>query len=1171
MTVALRSDSEAANGTASTSVVVTKPAGTADGDLLLAIISETGTGSITAPAGWTLLGSQAASTTVTSAAYYKVASSEGASWTWTLGASVRNTYWVGAFTGIDTSSPVYASSSAADTDGGLTVLTPAVDPVLIPWAGLVTSVAGVRTAGGSATTWTTSKYTEAADVSTNGGAGTDITCSVTADTPTGDYDLLIDDVGNSTWAATYTAAQSQSAVASWAVALRPAFTGYDGGLITGIVVEAGYGAAFDEGFGPMALTDISSDVREDDGVVIVRGRGPSANSATPSSLSFGLNNAGGQHTPLLPTGAHYPHVRRGLPFLVSVPYGYATPTSRGAGYASAIAPAWDESLRLATCRIQALGPLARLQKTPGDPRSALFRSTILAGGSGFVPSPTAPVAYWPLEDASGSRQFASATGGPAMSFSSATTVSVASDSTLAGSDSLPTLSMGAAWSGLVPPYTQTGAWSVGHVVNIPAAVAATSTLVEVVGSGTARRWVLEVTPGAPDTIHLRAYDAAGASLLDASASLTEADFYDGWSVASISVATNGTGVDYSAQVWAAYPSTTSATLSGTLASRTHGLAQTVRGKASASLDGAAIGHYAVYTDSTMTAAAVASQYYSAMTGHTGDLPYDRATRLCLQAGITLVASQTTQFLVEGVRMGPQPSGTLVSLLRECEDVAQALLHDAGWTFDQAPGSGQVGVLTWVSREDRYNAPSVMTLDFDAGEVEYYGPVLDDLMLRNDSTASDTDGGSARVIDQASADAEGGLYAEGRSYNLYDDTDAANIAGWRVNLGTVEQMRAPQIRINLRRNPGMLATFLYLKPGDKITLTNPPSQMAPDDIVLFVEGMVETLSVAEWRATLNCVAAEPYTVAVLDDATYGKLDTAGAELHAAATSTATTLEVATTAGPLWSTDNAQDGFDWRIAGERVTVTDIAPSAVTFVSAGTASSGSSGSRTPGLPGSMASGDLVLILASTRNSGTGVPDTPSGWTLLPVFEAASNVHLFGRIYDGVWSMPTVTYTGGAANEDTIAQSAAFRGMFHDVGNVVVEHASCLNASAQDITAPGLPITDLPADLVAIYMGWKADDCASVATPGSWTEIQEASSTAGSDASQVWGYRIFSSVPATGSLSPSIAVTGGGAAISRGAVVAIRCDYQTATVTRSVNGVVKAQSAGADVRLWTPWRWAL
>lgn len=1161
MTVEFRSDSSAANGTASTSVVVTKPTGVADGDLLLAIISETGTGSITPPAGWTLLASQAASTDATSAAYWRFASSEAASWTWTLGASVRNASWVGAFTGVDTDDPIYASDSDSAT-GGEEFSSPAVDPDLTPWAGLVTAVAAVRSAGGSPTTWTQDKYTERADVSTDEGSGTDITCSVTADTPTDDFGIL------NSWAATFTADQAQDAAITWAIALRPAFTAYDGGPIGGILVEAGYGAGFDDGFGPMDLTDISDDVREEAKMSITKGRSANSGSATPSSLGFDLNNSEGQHTPLLPTGAHWPHVRRGLPFLVSVPYGYAPPTSRGAGYASSIAPAWDQSLRLATCRIQAVGPLGRLQKTPGDPQSALHRSLMLAGGFGFDPAATAPVAYWPMEDASGSRSLASAIGGPAMSFSSPTTVMVASDSTLAGSAALPTLATGASFSGAIPRYEQTGAWSVAHVVKIPTSVAATSPLVEVLSSGTARRWVVELAPGSPDAVHVRAYDNAGASILNDSASLIEADFYGKWSLVTLSVATNGADVDYAVRVTAAYPSTTSATISGTLASRTHGLAQTVRGKATASLNDASIGHYVVYADPSMTASAIASQSYSAMTGHVGDLPYDRAARLCGQAGITLVASEATRAIVEGVRMGPQPVGTFLNLLRECEEVAQALLHDGGWTFDQAPGSGQVGVLTWASREERYNAPSVMTLDFSVGEVEYFGPVLDDLMLRNDSTVTDSDGGSARVISQASASVEGGLYPEGRTYNLYDEADAADMAGWRVNLGTVDQMRAPTVRINLRTCPHLLPQYLYLKPGDKITLINPPSQMAPDDIVLFVEGMSESLSTVEWRATLNCVAAEPYDVAVWDDDTYGKWDTDGAELHAAATDTATSLDVATTSGDLWSTDDAEAPFDWWVAGEKVTVTDVAPSLVTYGSVGTVSHGNNASVTPGLPGSLAAGDLMVMLAAIRNSGTGVPDTPAGWTRWNVFEAAGNVQVFAKIAGASEVAPTVTFTGGVANADTSAQIIRLAGKWHDASFALLSHASALNASAQDIAYPGLSLPSAD-NCIVIYAGWKADDWTSVAAIAGATEIAEASATTGDDHGIVWDYVIQT----TAAHIPAgvFSVTGGGSAISRGAVMAIRCDYQTATVTRSVNGVVKAHDAGADVRLWKPWRWAL
>jgi hypothetical protein len=52
---------------------------------------------------------------------------------------------------------------------------------------------------------------------------------------------------------------------------------------------------------------------------------------------------------------------------------------------------------------------------------------------------------------------------------------------------------------------------------------------------------------------------------------------------------------------------------------------------------------------------------------------------------------------------------------------------------------------------------------------------------------------------------------------------------------------------------------------------------------------------------------------------------------------------------------------------------------------------------------------------------------------------------------------------------------------------------------------------------------------------------------------------------------VTAGTTAISRGAVVALRCDYQTATVTRSTNGITASHAAGDDVTATRPMRWAL
>jgi hypothetical protein len=104
----------------------------------------------------------------------------------------------------------------------------------------------------------------------------------------------------------------------------------------------------------------------------------------------------------------------------------------------------------------------------------------------------------------------------------------------------------------------------------------------------------------------------------------------------------------------------------------------------------------------------------------------------------------------------------------------------------------------------------------------------------------------------------------------------------------------------------------------------------------------------------------------------------------------------------------------------------------------------------------------------------------------------------------------------------------------------------------------------VLLVVAGEKADDWTSVAALAGMTEISEATSTLGNDAGIVWDYATSASV--TTVASGSFTVTGGTSQVSRGAVVALRSVYQTLTVTRSVNGVVKAQTIGTPVSLWKP-----
>lgn len=205
-----------------------------------------------------------------------------------------------------------------------------------------------------------------------------------------------------------------------------------------------------------------------------------------------------------------------------------------------------------------------------------------------------------------------------------------------------------------------------------------------------------------------------------------------------------------------------------------------------------------------------------------------------------------------------------------------------------------------------------------------------------------------------------------------------------------------------------------------------------------------------------------------------------------------------------------------------------SPISYVAVGTGSTGADGPQTPGLPAGIVSGDLLLLLASVRNTTGAAPDTPAGWTHLV---GAGNLRLYGRIWDGVFAAPTVTYTGGASNEDTLAQIAGFR---NAKLSPVIAAMQNNGTATHDIAFPGqgtLPETGM----LILYVGWKPDVWTSVdnLVPGFTHEISELTSSAGLGAGQVWDYYL----PATTApiFSGSFNVIGGVTAVSRGGTVGL------------------------------------
>lgn len=206
-------------------------------------------------------------------------------------------------------------------------------------------------------------------------------------------------------------------------------------------------------------------------------------------------------------------------------------------------------------------------------------------------------------------------------------------------------------------------------------------------------------------------------------------------------------------------------------------------------------------------------------------------------------------------------------------------------------------------------------------------------------------------------------------------------------------------------------------------------------------------------------------------------------------------------------------------------------ITFVNAGTNATGNNTSVTPGLPAGLAVDDLIVIHASIRSSGTGVPVQPSGWFTLVSF---GNVALFGRFYQAADTMPAVAFTGGAAGDDTLGQSAAWRGVSKEAALTLAASATQLNGASLNILYPGLTV---PKDRhLVLYSGWMQDDFAStnIAPPTTLAIGSIATSTAGNDAGQFWRYVIQTTLANV--ISGSVTITGGTSVISRSILAALK-----------------------------------
>ena len=581
------------------------------------------------------------------------------------------------------------------------------------------------------------------------------------------------------------------------------------------------------------------------------------------------------------------------------------------GQLSSQPPKWDVTGRDMAVKAAAGGPLRLIGQGQQPPvQSAMHRAIALQSGS------LAPVAYWTMEDAAGATQFGAAIGPGPLTWSGGPP-SLAADSSFIASAPLPALGT-AVMNASVPAYTGGTTWTVRFALKRGTPAGGQVRLLAVGTTGAVT--FLEVLVDPAGTVSLGGWDATGAQVISISAiAYPELPGPAYWSLEATPA---GGGNTLYALVAVAPGAGTAHTAHATIAGAA-GNVLSYQLNSDAALTDTVVGH--VQVQSAWSSLFALGSPLNAWQGETAGARFARL------AGENGWRARILGSPAASAAMGPQGLDTLASLLQECETA------DTGQVLEPRQCLG-LGYRTAASMTAQSPALALDYAQAQPGGVNGdpadsgLDPAYDDLLSRNGwtvtrgaSTGSQGATVKAQLNDGSVMSAAVlGDYGDSRTANVASDSQLADVAGWLVHLGTVDEYRWPLIPVNLAR-PAMAALYynaLDLDVGDMAEVLNPPSTVTYDPVRQLVLGFTESLGGKHYAMEFNAVPASPYDVIVLDDLVYGRLDTDGSSLAAGVSSGATALSVATAGSfPLWTTDSGDFPFDIAIAGERVTVTNI----------------------------------------------------------------------------------------------------------------------------------------------------------------------------------------------------------------------------------------------------------
>lgn len=809
-----------------------------------------------------------------------------------------------------------------------------------------------------------------------------------------------------------------------------------------------------------------------------------------------------------------------------------------------------DNLRLASDRIRFNGEITDLPEqwdVTGNDRYVTTAAASMAGryisSKGALGSAiyrlyrnrTDLIGYWPLEDASGATQAANAVDATKPGILTQCVFGGATG--LDGSAGALTLSsapnVSRAVFNAVFPTTTTGSSTILFYFRMDTLPAGGDNIFLTLNlaPGAALRWQMTIS----DTSYtFSSYDLRGAQTYASGAVLfgDGASPLDQWIGMQLSLTQEGGNIRFST-TWHAVGSGIfythfggGTTTAGTLG---RGITRAIFGTPDSSFAGVQIAHVMIGTGSTLNLNS--SNFANASKGWSDETAGRRMQRL---------AREESEFfewvgdLDTTAPVGPQAVDRLLNLFTSAAQVDGGLFGDLrdtrGWRY--------------VTRAAMGNRRS-LTLDYSASHLDATPtPVTGTRYLVNDYTATRPAGSNARYEANdgrplSTADPDdpvrpgAGRYEQSGAFNAADDSQLYGLASAQVAVGTWPGSRIPNISVALHRDEispsGTLAeqlpeNILAQDFGDTVTLTGLASApMAPDDKDLLTFGYTETIGqVGTIGTVMNTMPAGPYQVPIL-----GTVDVNGeprldadfghhVDVHGAYSTSATSVRLRVDQDfpakkLIDSTNNAADfPCDFNIAGERVTVTACTvPTTNAMITPGTFEVADGGTGPWDVSGGSLAASAVFAHSGSQSGLITVSGSPSSAFIRPNSSNAAPV-VAGRFYTvSLWVRSTVNLT--------------------DVHAFI----SWYNGSGVQISTDQAALTAL--------------------TAGSWVQRTFTSDAAGGAVTARPGVLIGSS-PANGTL------------LYVDDVVLTASDFvfQTATLTRAVNGISKALADATEVHLW-------